>query len=122
MPEISRKDLKVGDIIKYERKDYGTPSCGYEGVKIESFSKDGKRVGVEKGNYGGVHGGLISSTGYGIDIDSITEVKRWIKVADGETQDEIIERQKKRIDELEDQADSLEGDIDKVADAALRGR
>jgi hypothetical protein len=122
MPEVSRKSLEKGDIIKYERKGYSTPSCGYEGVKIEGISEDGKCVGVEKGNYGGCYGGLISSTSYGVDINSITEVKRWVKVVDGETQDEIIERQKKRIAELEDQIDSLEGDIDKVADAALRGR
>jgi len=122
MPEINRKDLKVGDRIKYERKDYGTPSSGYEGVKIEGISTDGKRVGVEKGNYGGVHGSLISSTSYGVDIDSITEVLRWCKVTDGETQDEIIKRQEARIAELEDQIDSLEGDIDKVADATFGGR
>jgi hypothetical protein len=119
MPEISRKDLEQGDMVRI--KDEPGCDCSTE-VEIEGFSKDKKRIAVEKKHYSSCTGHLVGGTSFGVEVSSVLEVLRWVKVTDGETQDEIIERQRKRIDELEDKIDSLEGDIDKVADAALRGR
>lgn len=120
MPEVNRKSLEKGDKIRY--KD-GSHSCDWNGVKIEDFSKDRKRIAVEKGIYNGCHGQMTGTECYSIDASSVTEVQRWVKVVDSEeTQDEIIERQRKRIEELEEKIENLEGDIEKVQDVAFRGR
>jgi len=92
MPEVNRSTLERGDKIRYRDP---SKCSGWTEVRIEEVAKGRKRLAVEKAIYNGCHGQQTGSECYGIDIGSVIEVQRWVKV--GNSEETEVQAQESRV-------------------------